>query len=412
MDRNTHTAMAQPATTATPARSTRSSKGKTAPRWSFYLWVGVILAISVVTVILGWHSSGGTVDPSVAGNARHMSRTTAVINSAILVFREGLETILVLAAVTASFLGANKVYRRPVAIGGGVGIVATIATWFLAIWVIGLFGGRGLSLQAATGIPAVIVLLIVMNWFFHKVYWTGWISHHHKRRKGLLSGDPESNRRAALLGFGLLGFTSIYREGFEIVIFLQNLRVTFGSSVVLEGVALGALFTAAAGVLTFALHQKLPYKRLLIITGAMLLVVLFVMVGEEINEMQLAGWIGTTSVGHWPGWLGQWFSIFPNVQTIVAQVVAVLIVVGSYMTAEYLRVWRPRRRGLQVAVVAHEPPSTAAPMAEICHTAEMIAESEAVADAQMSTTLAEAAQHPAKDNATSLVDSTSAHAES
>jgi high-affinity iron transporter len=318
----------------------------------------------------------------------------------------------VLAAVTASFLGANKVYRRPVAIGGGVGIVATIATWFLAIWVIGLFGGRGLSLQAATGIPAVIVLLIVMNWFFHKVYWTGWISHHHKRRKGLLSGDPESNRRAALLGFGLLGFTSIYREGFEIVIFLQNLRVTFGSSVVLEGVALGALFTAAAGVLTFALHQKLPYKRLLIITGAMLLVVLFVMVGEEINEMQLAGWIGTTSVGHWPGWLGQWFSIFPNVQTIVAQVVAVLIVVGSYMTAEYLRVWRPRRRGLQVAVVAHEPPSTAAPMAEICHTAEMIAESEAVADAQMSTTLAEAAQHPAKDNATSLVDSTSAHAES
>jgi high-affinity iron transporter len=400
--------MAQPATTATTARSAKSSKGKTAPRWSFYLWVGVILAVSVVTVILGWHSSGGTLDPSVAGNARHMSRTTAVINSAILVFREGLETILVLAAVTASFLGANKVYRRPVAIGGGVGIIATIATWFLAIWVINLFGGRGLSLQAATGIPAVIVLLIVMNWFFHKVYWTGWISHHHKRRKGLLSGDPESNRRAALLGFGLLGFTSIYREGFEIVIFLQNLRVTFGSSVVLEGVTLGALFTAAAGVMTFALHQKLPYKRLLIITGGMLLVVLFVMVGEEINEMQLAGWIGTTSVGHWPGWLGQWFSIFPNVQTIIAQVVAVLIVVGSYMTAEYLRVWRPRNRGLQAAIVASEPPSAAAPMAEVCHTAEVIAESEAVADAHMSATLAEAAQQPATNRRTSFVDSTRA----
>ena len=403
--------MEQPATTATTARSTRSSKAKTAPRWSFYVWVGVILALSVVTVILGWHSSGGTADPSVASNARHMSRTTAVINSAILVFREGLETILVLAAVTASFLGANKVYRRPVAIGGGIGILATIATWFLAIWVISLFGGRGLSLQAATGIPAVIVLLIVMNWFFHKVYWTGWISHHHKRRKGLLSGDPESNRRAALLGFGLLGFTSIYREGFEIVIFLQNLRVTFGSSVVLEGVTLGALFTTAAGVMTFALHQKLPYKRLLIITGAMLLVVLFVMVGEEINEMQLAGWIGTTSVGNWPGWLGEWFSIFPNVQTIVAQVVAVLLVVGSYFTAEYLRVWRPRKRGMQAAMVATEPPSTAAPMAEICHTAEMIAESEAVADAQMNATLAGAVQQPPA-RSTSLVDSSKARADS
>jgi high-affinity iron transporter len=402
--------MAQPTTTAT-ARSAKSSTGRTARRLSFYVWVGVILAISVLTVILGWHSGGGTVDPSVASNARHMSRTTAVINSAILVFREGLETILVLAAITASFLGANKAYRRPVAIGGGVGIVATIATWFLAIWLIDLFGGRGLSLQAATGIPAVIVLLVVMNWFFHKVYWTGWISHHHKRRKGLLSGDPETNRRAALLGFGLLGFTSIYREGFEIVIFLQNLRVTFGSSVVLEGVTLGALFTAAAGVLTFALHQKLPYKRLLIITGGMLLLVLFVMVGEEVNEMQLAGWIGTTSIGHWPGWLGEWFSIFPNVQTIAAQVGAVLIVVGSYMTAEYLRVWRPRRSGLRSARIAVEPPPSPAPMAEICHTAEVIAESEAAADAQMSATLVQAAQHPTAARAASRFDSTPASAD-
>jgi high-affinity iron transporter len=396
--------MAQPATTATTAHPAKPSKGKSAPRWSFYVWVGVVLAVSVLTVILAWHAGGGTADPSVASNARDMTRTTAVINSAILVFREGLETILVLAAVTASFRGANRVYRRPVAIGGGVALLATIATWFVAIWVINLFGGRGFSLQAATGIPAVIVLLVVMNWFFHKVYWTGWISHHHKRRKGLLSGDPETNRRVALMGFGLLGFTSIYREGFEIVIFLQNLRVTFGSSVVLEGVTLGALFTAAAGVLTFALHQKLPYKRLLIITGAMLLLVLFVMVGEEINEMQLAGWIGTTSIGNWPGWLGQWFSIFPNVQTIVAQVVAVLIVVGSYMTAEYLRVWRPRRRGLRAAVLAQEPPSAGAPMAEICHTAEVIAESEAVADAQMRATLAQAAQQPASARGKSLLD--------
>ncbi len=133
-----------------------------------------------------------------------------------------------------------------------------------------------------------------MNWFFHKVYWTGWISNHHKRRRALLSADPETNKRRMLLGLALLGFTSVYREGFEIVIFLQNLRELYGSSVVLEGVAIGLLFTAAAGVLTFALHQRLPYKRLLIITGVMLLFVLVVSVGEQVNEMQLAGWIGTS----------------------------------------------------------------------------------------------------------------------
>jgi len=320
-----------------------STTARPGSRLSFYVWVAVVLAVAVTAVVLAWHSTGGTPDPSLPGN--HMSRTSAVVDSAILVFREGLETILVLAAVMASFLGANRFYRRPVAVGAGIGLAATVTTWFLAAWFIGQLGVRGLDLQAATGLPAILVLLLVMNWFFHRMYWTGWIQHHHRRRRGLLAGDTETATRRALLGFALLGFTSIYREGFEIVVFLQNLRVTFGSSVVLEGVTLGCLFTGATGVLTFALHQRLPYKRLLIITGGMLVVVLFVMVGEEINEMQLAGWIGTTSIGaHIPGWAGEWFSLFGNVQTIVAQVLAVTAVLGSYLAAQYLRVWRPRRR--------------------------------------------------------------------
>ena len=52
--------------------------------------------------------------------------------------------------------------------------------------------------------------------------------------------------------------------------------------------------------------------------------------------MQLANWIATTNIS-WlqgiPDWAGTWFSIFPNVQTIVAQGVAVLIVTGSYFLA-------------------------------------------------------------------------------
>jgi high-affinity iron transporter len=322
-----------------------------------YVWTSVVLVISVVAVILAWHAQGGTPDPTDPAN--HMGRTTAVINSAVLVFREGLETILVLAAVTASFLGGNRAYRKPVAAGGGLALLATIGTWFLAVWLIGMFGGDGLTIQAATGIPAILVLLLVMNWFFHKVYWTGWISHHHKRRRGLLGSAGEGSMRAMILGLGLLGFTSVYREGFEVVLFLQGLRERFGSSVVLEGVVLGLLFTAAVGVLTFGLHQRLPYKKMLIITGVMLVVVLWVMVGEQVNEMQLAGWIGTTNIPglSLPGWAGTWFSIFPNVETIVAQVLALALVVGSYVGAQYVRVWRPRRRGEQGARIADAPPA-------------------------------------------------------
>src|SRR5437764_15085605 len=89
-------------------------------RASFYLWTALVLALAVTVVVVGWHAKGGTTDPSDLPAGHRLSHTTVVIDSAILVLREGLETILVLAAVTASFLGANRVYRRPVPVGGGV----------------------------------------------------------------------------------------------------------------------------------------------------------------------------------------------------------------------------------------------------------------------------------------------------
>jgi high-affinity iron transporter len=338
---------------------------RSAGRFNFYLWTALVLAIAVGAAVLGWHARGGTTDPTALPKGDRLSHTTVVIDSAILVLREGLETILVLAAVMASFLGANRVYRRPVAAGGLTAIAAGIGTWFFVVWLIGRFHGGEFDVQAATGLPSLIVLLIVMNWFFHKVYWTGWISSHHKRRRSLLASDPETNLRRMLLGLALLGFTSVYRECFEIVIFLQNLRELYGSSVVLEGVVIGALFTAAAGVLTFALHQRLPYRRLLIITGVMLLFVLLVSVGEEVNEMQLAHWMGTTPVAglYIPGWMGTWFSLFNNWETFVGQAIALVIVLGSYIGAQYLRVWRPRRRGQHAAQRAEQAPEQPADIA-------------------------------------------------
>src|SRR5579862_158663 len=341
------------------------ASGRHSERIAVYLWTAVALAVAVVAVVLGWHARGGTTDPTALPPGHRLSHTTVVINSAILVLREGLETILVLAAVMASFRGANRVYRRPVGIGGSVAIAAGIGTWFFVVWLIGQFHGGEFDVQAATGLPSLVVLLIVMNWFFHKVYWTGWISSHHRRRRGLLAGDPDANLRRMLLGLALLGFTSVYRECFEVVIFLQNLRQLYGASVVLEGVVLGALFTGAAGVLTFGLHQRLPYRRLLVITGVMLLSVLVVSVGEEVNEMQLAGWIGTSTIHglYIPGWMGTWFSLFNNWETFAGQAIALALVLGSYVAAQYLRVWRPRRRGQDAAQRADEAPERPADIA-------------------------------------------------
>src|ERR1700729_2782147 len=134
----------------------RSQAKKLGERTSFYVWTAIVLAVAVAAVILGWHASGGTTDPTDLPAGRSLSHTTVVVNSAILVFREGLETILVLAAITASFLGANKLYRRPVAMGSSLALVAGVGTWFLVIWFIGQFHGSEFTIQEATGIPAII----------------------------------------------------------------------------------------------------------------------------------------------------------------------------------------------------------------------------------------------------------------
>jgi len=312
-------------------------------------WVLAGVAFVAFLVVKAITAPDGVPDPT----AVPLSHGAAVVDSGLLVFREGLEAVLVVAAVTASFHGARRGLRRPVAAGAGLALAASVGTWFLAIAVIGALGGPGLDVQAATGLLAVVVLLVVMNWFFHRLYWTGWIQHHNKRRRALLS---DGGRLGATAGFVLLGFTAVYREGFELVIFLQNLRLTQGSGVVLEGVAIGLALTAAVGVLTFAVQRRLPYRRMLVFTGILLGFVLIVMVGESAQELQLAGWLSTTPIGiHFPGFLGLWLAVFPTVETLVAQALAALLVVGSYVVAEELKVRAPERRGERPATRAEAP---------------------------------------------------------
>jgi high-affinity iron transporter len=296
------------------------------------------LAGTVVLGALTWQgiTSNGAPDPSLP----HLSRGAVIMNSGLLVFREGLEALLVLAAITASFVGKRQDYRRPIALGGGLALLASGVSWFVAIGVLGAVNAPALDIQAATGLLAILVLLVIMNWFFHKIYWTGWISFHNKRRRQLVSAAGHEPSRAQL-GFALLGFTAVYREGFEVVLFLQNLRLQAGSAIVLEGVAIGLAFTAVVGALTFVVHRRLPYKKMLVLTGVLLGVVLVVMVGESAQELQLAQWIPTTPVNlPLPEWLGTWFAVFPTVETLAAQALAAATVLGSFFYVRYVRLWR------------------------------------------------------------------------
>jgi high-affinity iron transporter len=295
------------------------------------------LAALCVMALVGWQAivSHGAPDP-LQPNTSH---TVAALDIAVLVFREGLECILVLAAITASMTGAKRSFRRPVAAGAGGAFLATLVTWFIAVGIMGQLTESvpALDLQAATGLLAVFVLLVIMNWFFHKIYWGGWIRAHNRRRKSLLRNGSEMASGRLWWGLVLLGFTSLYREGFEVVLFLQSYNLRLGGQVVLQGTLLGLAFSGMVAVLTFVLQQRLPYRKMLITTGILLGVVLLVMVGEQAQEMQLAHWIPTTPipllVNLIPPWMSLWLSVFPTYETITAQLFAAFLVIGSYYAA-------------------------------------------------------------------------------
>jgi hypothetical protein len=162
---------------------------------------------------------------------------------------------------------------------------------------------------------------------------------HNRRKKDLIesASDPEVSKASLLWGLGLLGFTSLYREGFEVVLFLQSYYLRMGGKAVLLGALLGLFFTGIVAVLTFVAHRKLPYRKMLVLTGVMLGVVLLVMVGEQAQEMQLAHWIPTTEITSLtnviPPWMGLWFAVFPTRETLIAQALAAIVVVGSYYLA-------------------------------------------------------------------------------
>lgn len=277
------------------------------------------------------------------------SEATVVTNAAVLVFREGLEAVLILAALTASLRGASSRRKRPIFIGAIFGLIASAITWVIATFVLEQFSQYGEKLEAIVGIIAIGVLLLVMNWFFHKVYWTSWIAGFNAKKRELIKEEDAGLRQgfwsASVLGFGMLGLTSVYREGFETVLFVQSLQLSAGTATVLKGVGLGLLLVGLVALVTFKLQTKLPYKRMLWVTGILLGVILTIMVGQTARTFQGIGWLPIHPIDlDIPYWAGTWLGIFPSWETMIAQLFAASFVIGSYYAAEYVKIKRPQKQ--------------------------------------------------------------------
>jgi high-affinity iron transporter len=94
-------------------------------------WLGAGVAMLLILGVLVWQAvtGSGNPDPLTA----QTSSSAAILDIGILVFREGLECILVLAAITAGLSRTRQGYGSSIASGAGIGIVATLVTWSLAV---------------------------------------------------------------------------------------------------------------------------------------------------------------------------------------------------------------------------------------------------------------------------------------
>jgi high-affinity iron transporter len=249
-----------------------------------------------------------------------------------ILFREGLEAVLLIAILLGSLkAGRATNYRRPLVAGIGAAILATIATWILATFVIELAPFQRELIEGITAFAAVIVLFAITFWLVARLEHRHWMEFMRARVSAAIAAGTG-------LAFAGLGFTAVYREGFETVLFYQALAL-FAEGLTLW-IALGALMAAIAlVVIAYAilkLGKRLPLKPMLL-TAAMLLLALSVaFAGNAVRSLQEGDWIGVTPVdGDWarlPVYLAELTGIHPTKEGLLTQAALLSIyVVGALL---------------------------------------------------------------------------------
>ena len=263
-----------------------------------------------------------------------------------LVFRETLEALLIVTTLSANMQGAYARYKRPLHTGVILAIVLSVVTWFLMQRILLYFQPWASLVSAFIFLLVVAILILTTNWFFHKTYWINWLARFHKLKRYLTTSDASQ-----VAGFTILGFISVYREGFEIALFLQPFIIEAGIPSVLIGVILGLLSTGIILFLDFYLHRRMPYRKILILTGIAVGFVLVVLVGQTVKRFQELDLLKATTIESFIplDWLSAWFGVFPTWEGGLLQLATVLFVIGSYYVAEFIQ----RRKRLSLKLRRH-----------------------------------------------------------
>jgi len=265
----------------------------------------------------------------------------AFVSSFAIIFREGLESVLILGAII-TYLEAsrNHKFKKYVHYGIVLAIGATAVTWFIASYIIEISGVNRELIEAVAALSATAVLFYVSFWILNKI--------EHKRWMEFVKAKVfQASTTGGVMVFVMLSFFTVYREGFETVLFYQAMLGFAKYMELYVGlgfiVGLISLFGIYFGFRK--LGKRLPLRALFGLTMGIGAYLSIAFLGNAIREFQVLDYIPYTSMlGTIPRLdinVATMTGIYPTLETTVGQIVLLSV----YLIASlYVLILRPKRQ--------------------------------------------------------------------
>lgn len=250
-----------------------------------------------------------------------LSWSLSYVSGLLILLREGLEAILVLAAILAFLRNTGQQSAvRSVNIGWGLALVAGFATWALAAYVINVGGAQRELLEGCTALFAAVMVLWLGVWMHDRRHAAAWQDYI---KSSLVSGGGR-------FGFAMLAFFSVYRELFEVILFYETLWLQAGPAghqAVLAGGATALVLLVGLAWVILRGSAKLPLSLFFSINAALLCALSVVFAGHGVKALQEAGVLGTRPVAFFEF---DWLGIHADAYSLSAQAVALLAIAFLY----------------------------------------------------------------------------------
>jgi high-affinity iron transporter len=264
-----------------------------------------------------------------------LSWSLSYISGLLILLREGLEAILVLAAILAFLRNTGQQSAvRSVNIGWGLALLAGLATWGVAAYVIDVSGAQRELLEGATALFASVMVLWLGVWMHDRRHAAAWQDYI---KSSLVGGGGR-------FGFAILAFFSVYRELFEVILFYETLWLQAGPAghnAVLAGGASALVLLVGLAWVILRGSAKLPLALFFSINAALLCALSVVFAGHGVKALQEAGIFGTRPVAVFDF---DWLGIHADAYSLAAQAVAITAIVVLYG-----RSWMVEKRRVQVS---------------------------------------------------------------